>query len=168
MMKLSALNTISFTASKEKTSSTRKMTDEEKKEAAKKAVEGGGAVAATSAFSGKKAGMDLFTKAEKASAELKKGSETIKVVGETATKTKSLWGRCSQAVRNTKNSIIEWGASVKTWKIFKPLLQSRAFRFCAGALGYGFGLVTLITGLGDIVSVTSDTLSKNLIKNKEK
>lgn len=165
---INALNTISFTGNGTKTSSNEKMTKEEKKEAAKKAVEGGGAVAATTAAvsKGSKNGVDMFTKASKASQGLQKSSETLQAASNTLQKTSGLWNKCKNAYKSAKNSIIEWGKTAKTWKFIKPLLESRAFRYVAGFLGYGFGIVTLITGLGDVAKTATDAVNK--WENREK
>ncbi len=173
MAEVNAINTISFTGGPKRknrrSSNTHQMTlaekkeaqkrEEKQKEAAKKTIEGGGAVAATAKLtSSKKAGVDFFTKAGEATGGLKKSAEALKTATETAKKSSSLWSKCSQAVKSTKASIIEWGASVKAHRLIKPLLASRAFKYFAGFLGYGFGVVTLITGAGDIVDVANDAV----------
>lgn len=187
-----AVNTISFTGSSrrknKKSSNSQKTTladvkkaksvetraenrtqEEKKKEAAKKAVEGGGAVAATAKLtSNKKAGVDFFTKASEASGGMKKSVEALKTASETAKKSTSLWSKCANAVKSTKASIIEWGSTVKANRLVKPLLASKAFRYFAGFLGYGFGVVTLITGAGDIVDVANDAVNgKFSLKNSD-
>ena len=155
------LNTISFTASKGQAASSTKSEnsdDDKKKEAAKEAVKGGGAVAATSAAISNKKKVDMFTKASKASKELERGSQTIKNVGNVAEKTTGLLSKCKTAYQTTREAVITWGRTVKTSKYIRPILKSAPFRWGAGLIGYGFGAVTLITGLGDIAKVTTDTL----------
>ena len=167
MTVINSIDTISLTGGK-KVSSKGKLTEEEKKEAAKKAVEGGGAVAATSSAlsAGRKSGVDMFTKANRVSHELNRGSESLRAANVTLKKTTGLWNKCKNAYSSAKNSIIEWGKTAKTWKFVKPLLESRAFRFAAGFLGYGFGIVTLITGLGDVANTAVDAVNKWEAKDK--
>lgn len=183
MAEVNAINTISFTGGPKRKNkgsyNSRQMTlaekkeaqkrEEKKKEAAKKTIEGGGAVAATAKItSSKKAGVDFFTKAGEASGGLRRSAETLRTASETAKKSTSLWSKCSRAVKSTKASIIEWGATVKANRLIKPLLASKAFRYFAGFLGYGFGVVTLITGAGDIVDVANDAVNgKFSFKNSD-
>lgn len=133
---------------------------DKRKEAAKDAVKGGGAVAATSAAlsNGKK--VDMFRKAGKASKDLEKGSIALKNVGQATKKATGLFAKCKKAYSTTKSSIVEWGRTVKASRFVKPLLESRAFRWGAGLAGYGFGFVTLVTGLGDIAKFTLDSINK--------
>jgi hypothetical protein len=134
-----------------------------KKDAEKKVVTGGGAVAATASaarLNATKSGIDMFASTGKVSRGLTTFTNTAKTATNTAKQTRSLWAKVCENAKWAKNAILNWGSNVKTMKMFKPLIESRVFRFGAGALGYGFGAVTLISGLSDITRVTTDTVEK--------
>ena len=52
---------------------------------------------------------------------------------------------------------------VKGMKVLKPLVNSKLYKFGAGFLGYGFGFVTLISGLSDISKVATDAIDENIL-----
>ena len=130
------------------TSQQNRSDNDDKKQSAKKVVEGGGAVAAATAIT-KRPAMDMFAAAGKASGTIKKGADTINLANNAIKQTSSLWGE-----------------TVKASKYIAPLLKSRMFKCCAGFMGYGFGAITLINGLADIVQNISTSLtSMAKIKN---
>lgn len=146
-----SFNTISFTGEKE--------AKEKRKEAEKKVVAGGGATAAAvSASRAKsvKSGFDVFASSKKVS----QGLQTVTNAGKTATKvakkSTSLWAKVCENAKWAKDAVINWGAKFKNMKYIKPLVNSKPFMMFAGALGYVFGLVTLISGCSDIARVATD------------
>lgn len=149
-----SLNTITFTGN-ERTP--------ERKEAEKKVVTGGGAVAATASVTNLKAtksGVDMFASTGKISRGMSTVTNTTKTASNVAKQTKSLWAKVGENARWAKDAILNWGTKFRNMKMIKPLVESRAFRGCAGFLGYGFGAVTLISGLSDITKVASDAVEK--------
>jgi len=83
------------------------------------------------------------------------GSEVVK-------KTSSLWGKVVENAKWAKNAILNWSTKFKNMKYIKPLVESKAFKCGAGALGYGFGFVTLISGLSDISRVTIEAVNSKI------
>lgn len=131
----------------------------------KKVVAGGGAVAATSTAMRARAarsGFDMFNSSSKVARGMKGFTETTKTVNGVAKQTRGLWGKVVENSRWAKSAIIKWGNNLKTGCL-KPLLKSKLFKGCAGALGYGFGFVTLISGLSDIGKVTTEAIENRML-----
>lgn len=134
------------------------------KDTEKKVVTGGGAVAATTAAArakGAKSGFDMFSSASKVSKGITSSARTASKV---AKETKGLWAKVVENAKWAKNAVMSWGKTLQNSKILKPLVNSKLFRFGAGTLGYGFGLVTLISGLADITKVTTEAIEKRTNK----
>lgn len=134
---------------------------QERKDAEKQVVTGGGALAATGAAANAKAtksGVGLFATGTKNIKDAAKAAEQL------TKETTSLMGKINKTAKWVKNSIIEWGGKFKDMKYIKPLINNRVFRFGAGVIGYGFGVITLISGLSDISKVATDSFDK--ITNK--
>ena len=89
-------------------------------------------------------------------------TQTTKTASVVANQSKSLWVKVVENAKWAKNSILNWGSKFKNLKYIKPLVESRLFRAGAGALGYGFGFVTLASGISDIAKVTTETVEHNL------
>lgn len=145
------------------TTFTRRERTKEQKDAEKKVVTGGGAVAATASVTNLKAtksGVDMFASTGKISRGMSTVTNTTKTASNVAKQTKSLWAKVGENARWAKDAILNWGTKFRNMKMIKPLVESRAFRGCAGFLGYGFGAVTLISGLSDITKVASDAVEK--------
>lgn len=145
------------------------MSKEEKKDAEKKVVTGGGAVAATATATRARAarsGFDMFASSKEVAKGMKTVTGTAKTVTSTVKQTTSLWGKVCENAKWAKDAIIGWGSKFKNLKIIKPLVESRAFRFGAGALGYGFGLVTLISGISDVAKVATEAAEGNLLNKR--
>lgn len=135
----------------------------EQKDAEKKVVTGGGALAATTSAANLKAtksGFDMFSSAGKVSKGMSTVTGTAKAAKDVAKQSTSLWAKVGENARWAKDAILNWGTKFKNMKMIKPLVESRVFRGCAGFLGYGFGAVTLISGLSDITKVASDAVEK--------
>lgn len=140
-------------------------TENDKKDAEKKVVTGGGAVAATTAAARSKAmksGVDLFSTSEKAAKGIKGVTETTKTVTSVAKQSKGLWPKIVENVKWAKTKILNWGAKFKNMKLIRLLVQSKAFKLFAGALGYLFGFVTLVSGLSDIGKVTTEMVESKV------
>lgn len=138
---------------------------QEEKDRDKKVVTGGGAVAATTTAARAKAaksGFDMFSSASKVS----KGVTTsAKTASDVAKQTKGLWAKVLENTKWAKNAILNWGKTLQNSKMLKPLVNSKLFKFGAGTLGYGFGIVTLISGLSDIGKVTTEAIEKQVNKD---
>lgn len=135
----------------------------EQKDAEKKVVTGGGALVATTSaarLKATKSGFDMFSSAEKVSKGMSTVTNTAKAAKTVAKETTGLWAKVCKNAKWAKDAILNWGENVQKMKFVKPLVQNKIFRGCAGALGYGFGAVTLIAGLSDITKVASDTIEK--------
>jgi hypothetical protein len=146
-------NKIAFTAER----------TQERKDAEKKVVTGGGAVAATTAAARAKAtksGFDMFASASRVSQGMQTVTSGARTANNVVKKSSSLWARVSENARWAKDAILNWGSNFKNMKYIKPLVESRVFKFGAGALGYGFGAVTLLSGLSDISKVVTDTVDE--------
>ncbi len=164
-MQVSFNDKIAYTSNPEQSSRSK-----ERKEAEKKAVTGGGAIAATTAAARTKAaksGFDMFSSAKKASEGMKVVTETTKTAANVAKKTKGLWAKVAENARWAKNAVLNWGSKFKNMRFIKPIVNSPVFRGAAGALGYGFGLVTLISGLSDITKVTTEAVEGKLLHNED-
>lgn len=147
---------ISFTSSEK----------DNKRDAEKKVVTGGGAVAATASVTRAKAarsGFDMFASSKEVAKGMRSVTGTARTVNQTVKQTTSLWGKVCENAKWAKCAILNWGSKFKNMKIIKPLVESKMFRGCAGALGYGFGLVTLISGCSDIAKVASEAAEGNLL-----
>lgn len=141
---------------------------QKQKDAEKQVVTGGGAIAATTAAANTKAaksGFDMFSSASIVSNGMKTTTEAAKVAGKVTKQTKSLWSKVAENARWCKDAVMNWGSKFKNLKLVKPLVESKAFRYCAGGLGYAFGAVTLISGLSDIAKVTSETIESKMTNN---
>ncbi len=149
-----SLNTITFTGN-ERT--------QKQKDAEKKVVTGGGALAATTSAArvkASKSGFDMFASAGKVSKGMNTVTNTTKAVNTVAKESTGLWAKVCKNAKWAKDAVLNWGKNVKKMKFIKPLFESKLFRGCAGALGYGFGAITLIAGLADITKVASDAVEK--------
>lgn len=145
------------------------MSREQKKDAEKKVVTGGGAIAATAAATNSRAarsGFNMFASSKEVAKGMKTVSGAAKTVNSTVKQTASLWSKVCENAKWAKNAVMSWGSKFKNLKYIKPLVESRVFKFGAGALGYGFGLVTLISGCSDIAKVATEACEGNLF-NKQ-
>ncbi len=143
---------------------------EAKKDAEKKVVTGGGAVAAATATARAKAaksGFDMFSSAKKVSQGMKGVRETTRTAANVAKQTKGLWAKVAENARWAKDAILNWGSKFKNMKFIRPIVKSPLFKGAAGALGYGFGIVTLISGLSDITKVTTEAVEGKLLHNED-
>ena len=151
-MAISLNDRITFTAQQPVNNNTE---NNDKRDAEKKVVTGGGAVAATTAAARAKAmksGVDMYSSASKG---IKGLTGTTKTAANVAKQTKSLWVKVAENAKWAKNAILNA-------KYIKPIVKNKLVRGFAGALGYGFGFVTLVSGVSDIAKVTSETVQNNL------
>lgn len=154
------INAISFTSNE---------TGNRKNDSEKKVVTGGGAIAATASagrVKAAKSGFDMFASSKQVSQGMRNITNTTKEFQNVANQTKSLWTRVCENAKWAKDAILNFGSKFTNSKFLKPLIESKLFRGCAGFLGYGFGVVTLISGLSDIVNVTTDTAQSHILNNK--
>ncbi len=130
------------------------MTDEKKKEAGKKIVTGGGVVGAAATASR----FDAFKSAKSLSAGMKGITNSAKVVTNVSKQSRGIWAKAAENMKWAKGAILKWGLKFQNMRIVKYMVASPAFRGLASFLGYGFGILTLISGCSDIVKVTSDAI----------
>ena len=104
----------------------------------------------------------MFDSASKVSKGMKGLTETTRTATDVAKKSKGLFAKVAENARWAKNAILNWGTKFKSMKYVKPLVESKIFRAGAGALGYGFGFITLISGVSDIAKVTSETIESKV------
>ncbi len=126
------------------------------KDAEKKIVAGGGAIAA-------KSGFDMFASASKVSKGMKGVAGVAKTTTAVTKQTTGLWAKVVENAKWAKDAVLNWGAKVKGMKVLKPLVNSKLYKFGAGFFGYGFGFVTLISGLSDISKVATDAIDENIL-----
>ena len=141
---------------------------DEKKDAEKKIVTGTGATAAaakaaTTAKKSKSA-FDVFESSKKLSQNLKTVSNTSKAVTDISTKSVGLWAKVKDSFKWARDSVLKWGAKFKNMKYVKPLVESPLFRGVASVLGFGFGVVTLISGGAEIMKAATDTANNTFAK----
>ena len=166
-MVISVNNNLTFTSKtvrKGRIAIHQRQRSEKEKETEKKVVTGGGAVAATTAAARTKAaksGLSMFD----ATSRMKNITNATKTASTVAKETKGLWAKVVENAKWAKNAVINWGSKLKNTRMLKPLINSKLFQFGAGFLGYGFGFVTLISGLSDISKVTTDVIEKQTHKN---
>lgn len=144
-------------------------TDDKRKKAEKDIVTGGGAVAATTAATSSKAarsGFNMFASSKQVTQGMKNITDATKEAQAVTKKSMSLWKKVCENAKWAKGAILNWGSKFKSLKYVKPLVESRVFRGCAGVLGYGFGAITMISGLADIFNFASDAAQGHLLKNK--
>ena len=141
-----------------------------KNDTKKDVVTGGGAIAATATTVRTRAarsGFDMFNSAKKVSEGMKGVTQATKATANVAKQTKSLWGKVVENAKWAKGEILSWGTRFKNVRFVKNIIKSPIFRGTASALGYGFGLVTLISGLSDITKVTTEAIEGKLLHNED-
>ena len=151
-MAISLNDRITFTAQQPVNNNTE---NNDKRDAEKKVVTGGGAIAATTAAARAKAmksGGDMYSSTARG---IKGFTETTKTAANVAKKTKSLWAKVAENAKWAKNAILNA-------KYIRPIMKNKLVMGFAGALGYGFGFITLISGASDIVKVATETVEGKL------
>lgn len=138
---------------------------QEQKDSEKKMVAGGGAAAAavSTARHAKTArtGFDVVSSSRSLSNGMTAVSNTSQSAMNVVRKSSGLWSKVCENAKWLKGKIITWGETVKGMKYIKPILKSRAFKFAAGAAGYAFGAITLISGIGEIATATKSSFENN-------
>lgn len=148
------------------TSTQQSLKSDRDKDTEKKVVTGGGAIAATTTAAKARAAksFDVFNSAKEVSKGMKGFTESTKTARKVTQQSKNLLGKVAENAKWATKSILNWSEKFKNMKYIKPLVESRAFRAGAGALGYGFGFVTLASGISDIAKVTTETVDSQLNK----
>lgn len=135
----------------------------EQKEAEKKVVAGGGAIAAATSVARTKAvksSFDMFGSAKKITSGI---TSTTRMASRVTKQSTGLWAKIVKNAKWAKDAILKWGDQFKNIKWVKPIVNSPVFKKCAGFLGYGFGAVTLISGLTDIANVALDAADGKIL-----
>ena len=89
-------------------------------------------------------------------------TDTTRVAGNVAKQSKGLMAYVAKSANWLKNAILDFRGTLGKIKFLRPFVNSKLFTYCAGALGYGFGAITLIAGLADIGKATTETIERNL------
>lgn len=101
-------------------------------------------------------GFKMFNSSSKVGKMTQSTAQALQNARKPIKQVKGLFPKFMQAFRNTKADILKWADGVKNSSMLKPLLKSKAFNACAGALGALMGFFVVVTGLGDIVNTISD------------
>jgi hypothetical protein len=157
-MRVIPAHTVSFTAEKPH------LTDEQKKkvEGTKDVAVGGTAIYGGHKITQKQV-FQSFKNLNKASNTAVQGvNTTTKIVRQST----SLWSKVVNNAKWAKGAIIDGVQKFVKSPLIKPLVENKAFRGLAGVFGYGFGLVSLVTGLTDISNTAAYAVHK-MTKNSD-
>ena len=134
---------------------------QERKDAEKKVVTGAGATAGAVQVSRTKSAFSFFNSSKKLQNGVSFAQNTMKEANLVAKKTTGLWATVKANCAWAKNSVLKWGEQFKALKYIRPLIESPVFKGAAGIAGFGFGLVTLITGASEIAKTATDVIDEH-------
>lgn len=122
-------------------------------------------VGAGATFGGAKYGINAFKrfKLGKVKDVVELSGETTKAIKEAAgigKKTKSLWSNMFANAKSYKESIINWGKSLKVAKWMKPIFESKAFSKVSSAVGGLTALFVFISGIGEMAQTYGKLANK--------
>ncbi|MDR1327796.1 MAG: hypothetical protein LBJ74_05255 [Heliobacteriaceae bacterium] len=157
-MRVIPVHTVSFTAEK------RHLTDEQKKkvEGTKEVAVGGTAIYGGHKITQKQVFQSFKTLNKTSNMAVQGMNTTTKVIKQST----SLWSRVANNVKWAKGATIDGAQRFAKSPLIKSLVENRAFRGLAGVFGYGFGFVSLITGLTDISNTAAYAVHK-MTKNAD-
>lgn len=134
---------------------------QERKDAEKKVVTGAGATAGAVQVSRTKSAFNLFNSSKKLQNGINFTQNTIKEAGIVAKKTTGLWASVKANCQWAKTAVLNWGDKFQNLKYIKPLIKSPIFKGIAGIAGFGFGVVTLISGASEIARTATDVIDEH-------
>ncbi len=146
---------VSFTGNSEYT----RQDIEEKKKKVGEAAVGGGALAAAS----NKAGFRNFNSAKKLGFLSQEVTDNIKFAQRPIKESKSLFSRFGRMAREFTEGITSWAQKAP---VLGKVVKSKIFLKVASGLGFGLALMTLATGLTNIVKTTSIAYNDHLQKSQ--
>lgn len=149
------VTSVSFTRNGEYT---RQDIEEKKKKVGEVAV-GGGAIAAA----GNKAGFRNFNSAKKLGFLSQEVTDNIKFAQTPIKKSKSLFGDFGKMAKEFTEGITSW---VQKAPVLGKIVKSKLFLKVASGLGFGLAVMTLATGLTNIVETTSVAYTDHIAKSK--
>ena len=134
---------------------------QERKDAEKKIATGAGATAGAVQVSRTKSAFSFFNSSKKLQQGMGLAQNTMKEASLVAKKTTGLWATVKANCAWAKTSILKWGEQFKSLRYIKPLIESPVFKGIAGIAGFGFGVVTLITGASEIAKTATDVIEEH-------
>lgn len=132
---------------------------EKKKKKVGEAAVGTGAVAAAS----NKAGFKMFGSTKKLGYLSQEVTDNIRLASRPVKETKSLFGRFGKMAKGFSEGITNW---VNKMPVLKKVIKSKFFMGTASFLGFGLAVLTLLTGLTNIVKTSTVAYSDHLEKSK--
>ncbi len=149
------ISSISFTANERN----RQAEIENKKKKVGEAAVGTSAVAAA----GNKAGFKMFKSTKKMGYLSQEVVDNIKLVNKPIKETKSLFGKFGKMAKGFADGITNW---VQKAPVIGKVVKSKLFLGTASFLGFGLAVLTLLTGLTNIVKASTTAYSDHIEKSK--
>ncbi|PWL77028.1 hypothetical protein DBY21_05810 [Candidatus Gastranaerophilales bacterium] len=149
------ISSISFTANERN----RQAEIENKKKKVGEAAVGTSAVAAA----GNKAGFKMFKSTKKMGYLSQEVVDNIKLANKPIKETKSLLGKFGKMAKGFADGITNW---VQKAPVIGKVVKSKLFLGTASFLGFGLAVLTLLTGLTNIVKASTTAYSDHIEKSK--
>ncbi len=89
-----------------------------------------------------------------------KTTQAIRDAANVGKKSKTLWNRMLMNAKTYKESIINWGKSLKVAKWMKPIFESKAFAKVSAAIGGVTAVFVFISGIGEMGNTFSKLANK--------
>lgn len=149
------ISSISFTANERN----RQAEIENKKKKVGEAAFGTSALAAA----GNKAGFKMFKSTKKMGYLSQDVVNNIKLANKPIKETKSLFGKFGKMAKGFADGITNW---VQKAPVIGKVVKSKLFLGTASFLGFGLAVLTLLTGLTNIVKASTTAYSDHIEKSK--
>lgn len=149
------ISSISFTANERN----RQAEIENKKKKVGEAAVGTSAVAAA----GNKAGFKMFKSTKKMGYLSQEVVDNIKFANKPIKETKTLFGKFGKMAKGFADGITNW---VQKAPVIGKVVKSKLFLGTASFLGFGLAVLTLLTGLTNIVKASTTAYSEHIEKSK--
>ena len=133
---------------------------QEQRDAEKKVVTGAGVTGAAVQMGRSRSAFNMFKSTQKLTQFSGEATKTAKTVNMVAKKTTGLWAKVGENFKWAKGAVLKWGDKFKDLKYIKPLIKSPIFKGIAGIAGFGFGLVTFISGASEIAKTATDVIDE--------
>lgn len=138
---------------------------QEQRDAEKKVVTGAGVTGAAVQMGRSKNAFSMFKSTQKLTQFSGNATKTVKTANLVAKKSTGLIAKVAENFNWAKGAVLKWGAQFKNLKYIKPLINSPIFKGVAGLAGFGFGLVTFISGASEIAKTATDIIEERQINN---
>ncbi|HIS83824.1 TPA: hypothetical protein IAD41_09505 [Candidatus Scatenecus faecavium] len=149
------ISSISFTANERNSQAE----IENKKKKVGEAAVGTSAVAAA----GNRAGFKMFKSTKKMGYLSQEVVDNIKFANKPIKETKSLFGKFGKMAKGFADGITNW---VQKAPVIGKVVKSKLFLGTASFLGFGLAVLTLLTGLTNIVKASTTAYSDHIEKSK--